>query len=1209
MSNKHVNVSLVVLVGFAFLIPVSVWAQAYSSSLTGLVTDPSGAAVPAVELKLTDVNKGYDYTAQSNESGRYLLRSLPPGTYRLTATASGFKASVREGIVLNVDVNTNLDVRLEVGESQQTVQVIGEAPLLSTQDAVSGQTLNQNFVNDLPLIGRNVLDLARLAPGVTRVAGEGYGTEQNNNIVVNGSRNSNADVLIDGVTANIMISHGGVQATVEAPDVDAVEEVKIQTNFSADISGYSGNSVINLIIRSGTNAFHGNAYEFLRNDKLAANDWFNNLYGSPRPILRYNQFGGTIGGPIKRNKTFFFFDYESVRQKSPGTATVGVPSDAERQGNFGEICGAGFSASGMCKDPEGQLWDPYTGVYDASKGGPVRSGYIPFNNLKTYESPGNPKLAGTSYQLPAGPGNLIDPVALKMMSYYPQPNINVGSAGYNRFANFFTSFSNPTIRNKFGIKIDHSFSEKDRLSGRFTERLQHATAANVYGSPVDPFSEGLQRWNAYSGVVNYTHIFNPKTLLNVSLGYIVNPVKSGAGVLDTMYPKFDISKDLGFPEYLKVSGLNAVPGISVSNYARGYLTMGSVPWGFFWQTPETHHLLTTLSRLQGRHDLKFGWEGRLRRVSFLQPNSAAGTYSFGFENSSQFPASGGGDAMASLLMGVGDGGSYEIAARPATQSFQYAGFIQDNFRATDKLTLNLGLRYDISLPRTERFNHMNYLDPDVASPLQVPGLPNLKGGLVYASPEHRNVTGIDYKNFGPRFGFAYSARPNLVVRGGYGIFYDPPRNGVAGSVASGFQGFSQTTPWITTFQSDRVTPGARLSDPFPGTGPTLPIFNTQGLLSFVGDSVQAPFRGIHATPYEQSWNFGLQRQLPGSLVLEASYVGMKGTHLYYGGAENFNHLPEIAGASQSQITALNQQVANPFYGIIQTGALSGPQVSAYQLQLPYPQFTGFSVDSLPVANSIYHSLQLRAEKRFSKGLQFLVTYTLSKSIDDSSGQGLTAWLAPAGFSSLQDPNNRSLERSLSQFDSTHVLNISYVWDIPIGRGKLIGHNLNPWVNGIVGGWKTNAIWQFASGQPLGLSLANGQNLPTYGAQRPNLLGTLKKGSGSNSNLVNQYFANPEVAVAPPPFALGTAPRMLPNLRGPGINVANLSLFKEFSLARIREGMRLEYRAEAFNAFNHPGFCGPDTSVNDGSFGQIFGANQYCGGVDSREVQMALKFYF
>jgi len=1202
MSKQRATFAI--LLGLTSLTPDSVRAQVYSSSLTGVVTDPSGASVPGVAVRLIDVNKGYDYNAQTDASGRYLLRSLPPGKYRLTATATGFKAYVREGIVLNVDVNTNVDVRLEVGEPQQSVQVLGEAPLLASQDAATGQTLNRNFVNDLPLIGRNVLDLARLAPGVTRVAGEGYGTEENNNIVVNGSRNSNADVLIDGVSANIMISHGGVQATVEAPDVDAVEEFKIQSNFSADIAGYSGNSVINVVIRSGTNSFHGNLYEFLRNDKLSANDWFNNLNGSPRPILRYNQFGGTVGGPIKKNKTFFFFDYESVRTKDPGNATVGVPSAAERKGDFGEICAAGFNSNGMCRSPEGQLWDPYTGVYDASKGGAVRSGYIPFNNLATYQSPGSPKLNGTPYQLPARPGNLIDPVAQRLMSYYPQPNINVGTPSYNRLANFFSSFSNPTIRNKFGIKIDHSFSERDRISGRFTQRLQHATQTNVFASPADPFSEGLQRWNAYQGVVNYTHIFNPKTLLNVSLGYIVNPVKSGAGVLDTMYPDFDISKELGFPEYMKVSGLRAVPGISVSNYAHGDLSLGNVPWGFFWQTPETHHLLVSMSRLEGRHDLKFGWEGRLRRVSFLQPNSATGTFSFSFTGTSQFPESGGGDAMASLLMGVGASGSYEIAARPATQSFQYAGYIQDNFRATDKLTLNIGLRYDISLPRTERFNHMNYLDPDAPSPLQVPGLPNLKGGLVYADAQHRNVTGLDYNDFGPRFGFAYTMRPNFVIRGGYGIFYDPPRNGVAGTVASGFQGFSQTTPWITTYQNDRVTPWARLSDPFPGTGPNMPIFASQGLLSFVGDSVQGPFRTIHTTPYEQSWSLGLQKQVPGNVVLEASYVGMKGTHLYYGGAEEFNHLPELAGAPLAQITALNEQVPNPFFGIIRSGALSGPTVPAYQLLLPHPQFTSFSVDSLPVANSIYHSLQLRAEKRLSKGLQFLVTYTLSKSIDDSSGQGLTSWLAPGGFNSLQDPNNRRLERSLSQFDSTHVLNISYVWDIPIGRGRLLGRGWSPWIDGFLGGWKTNGIWQFASGQPLGLSLANGQSIPTYGPQRPDLLDTLKKGSGSNSDLVNQYFGNPEVAVAPPPFTLGSAPRTLGNLRAPGINIANLSVFKQFSLSRIREGMRLEYRAEAFNALNHPHFAAPDTSVNSGTFGQIFSTS-----TPARQVQMALKFYF
>ena len=281
MSRRRVTVCLIALLGLVALIPASMRAQVYTGSLTGLVTDPSGAAVPAAAIKLTDVNKGYDYTAQTNESGRYLLRSLPPGTYRLAATAAGFKASVREGIVLDVDQNASLNIGLEVGEPQQTVQVLGEAPLLSTQDAVVGQTLNRDFVNDLPLLGRNPLDLVRLAPGVTRVAGEGYGTGDNNNVVVNGSRNSNADVLVDGLTTNITISHGGVQGYVEVLELDAVQEFKVQSNFSADVGGYSGNSVINLIVRSGTNEFHGSAWEFLRNDKLAANDWFNNLYGNP----------------------------------------------------------------------------------------------------------------------------------------------------------------------------------------------------------------------------------------------------------------------------------------------------------------------------------------------------------------------------------------------------------------------------------------------------------------------------------------------------------------------------------------------------------------------------------------------------------------------------------------------------------------------------------------------------------------------------------------------------------------------------------------------------------------------------------------------------------------------------------------------------------------------------------------------------------------
>jgi TonB dependent receptor len=610
--------------------------------------------------------------------------------------------------------------------------------------------------------------------------------------------------------------------------------------------------------------------------------------------------------------------------------------------------------------------------------------------------------------------------------------------------------------------------------------------------------------------------------------------------------------------------------------------------------------------VQGRHELKFGGEGRMHRMNMIIPGAPGGVFDYPFNSNSQYPSSGGGDAMASFLTGVGTPGGwgeYQVPIDPSTQNFQYAAFVQDNWRATDKLTLNLGLRYDLDLPRTERFNRMSYFDPDVASPLQAPGLPNLRGGLRFVDSKNRHNYGNDLNNLGPRFGFAYRLTDKIVIRGGYGLFYSTSRRGAAGADAFGWTGFNAETDWFTSYQGDNATPWGRLSDPWPITGPNLPPGSSQGLLTHVGEGFRAPIRSITATPYEQTWTFGIQRELPGSIVIDANYVGKKGTKLYFASAGQINHLgPEIESFSPDQISALNEFVPNPFFGIITSGNLAGEEIPAYQLLLPFPQFTtGLDSDEQPVANSIYHAFQLRVEKRFSRGLQFLVTYTNSKSIDDASvTSGDVTWLG--GQTSLQDPNRRYLERSLSQFDIPQVLQLSYVYELPIGRGKALGANWNPWLSGIIGGWKTNGIWRFSSGQPIALALSGGQSLPTYGQQRPNVGGTLKRNHGSN--FLDQYFANPDVAVVPEPFTVGNAPRTLPNLRTPGTNLASLSLFKEIPLNRFREGMRLEYRVEAFNALNHPHFCGPDAVVDGGSFGKI---TTMCS--PPREVQMALKFYW
>jgi hypothetical protein len=676
----------------------------------------------------------------------------------------------------------------------------------------------------------------------------------------------------------------------------------------------------------------------------------------------------------------------------------------------------------------------------------------------------------------------------------------------------------------------------------------------------------------------------------------------------------DPVKLLGLPQYMDASGIPQIPAILVNGgygQANGVNGLGTQAWSYLREGQETHHLLSTLSFVHGQHELKFGAEGRMHRINFTQPGTPGGLFNFDFNGSSEFPSSGGGDAMASFLMGVGAPGAYgqyQIPNFVSTQSFQWGGFIQDNWKASKKLTLNIGLRYDVSLPRTERYNRMNSVDLGVVSPLQVPGLGTLHGGEVFASSNDRTNYDPDFNTWQPRFGFAYRALEKTVIRGGYGIFYSTTRSGAAGVGPPGYEGYSQSTPWITTYQNDGATPWGRLSDPFPIVGPKLPPGNSLGLLNDVGFGAIGPIKAIDSRmPQEQTWTFGIQQELPGNVLVDANYVGKKGTHLYFGGAGGMDYLgPQIEHYSAAQITALNTLVANPFHGIITdpNSSLSAPTVPAYQLQLPFPQFTSVSGDSPPWGDSSYHAFQLRVEKRYSLGLNLLATYTFSKSIDDaSSTDGSVTWLGGVA-NGPQDPNNRQLERSVSTFDIPQVFQFSYNYELPIGRGRAIGRNMHPVLNAIIGGWQTNGIWTFDDGRPIIPMLQGGLSLPTYGAQRPDIIAPLQRAGGQKTDWLNQYFANPNALVTPAPFALGTAPRTISSVRQPGQANATLSLFKEFPLSAIREGARLEYRFEAFNALNHPQFAGPNATVNSGSFGTITSTAN-----GPREVQMALKFYW
>jgi hypothetical protein len=1269
------------LVLTAWVLPAS--AQLYAGSIAGTVTDPSGAVVVAAHVTATDVDKGFKFLGTTDGAGRYLLRNIPPGRYGVSVEAPNFESERKTGIVIAVTQNATVDFTLKIGAASQTIEVQAQHVELQTEDAVTGQVVNRTFVNDLPLLDRNFSNLAYLAPGVNETNAPGtQGSAGGINFNSNGSRNATADVLIDGASATNFEQNSGLQSVPYTPSVDSVEEFKVQqSNFTAEY-GFAGGTIINVVTRSGTNTFHGSAYEFLRNSATDANLWFN-PNKDPIAALKRNNFGFTVGGPIKKDKTFFFFDYEGTRETSAASSGgVGVPSLCERGqgpcpagqqalGNFSELCtlqGGSFDSNGLCSIPSGQLWDPYSGTFNPDPagdgslgGGAVRSTFIPFNDLSSYTSspslPGNAALQGTPFQLPSGPGNLINPVARNLLLLFPKPTFNATDLTTLQNSNFSSSGSNTNSQDQFDIKVDHRFSDRDLLSVRYSQSRGSSTSFNCFGNFADPCTSGPAKFTRHAVAINHVHTFSPTLVLNVAFGYVrgFDNAQGTKGAFPNIGSSFG---QLGIPSYLN-NGFGVLPQISISGYSSGNAgnNIGTQAFIITREGQDSGSLGGAISWLRGKHEWKFGGEGRLHRINHGNPGWPAGSFAFDFSGTAQIATQfgtdtnglplAGGDGMASFLTGVGSPNQSGGGCTPcqqgfdnfvSTESFRYAAFAQDNFRVSPKLTLNLGLRYELSLPRTERFNRMNWLDPNALSPLQVSGLPPLHGIEVFASSHDRSNYYTDYKAIQPRFGFAYQLPHALVVRGGYGIYYSTPRSGASGTGPWGFQGYNIQPPWLTTLNIDHATPWNTLSNtsclftaPF-ACGVAPPPGNSLGAFNDIGFAAVGPIRPESRNiPYEQTWSFGFQKELPGRVVLDTNYVGKKGTHLYLGGFREHNYVPlsAIAGMTPNQIgNTLTAQVANPFFfsgsGTCDptkficdpTSGLAGPTVQASQLLVPFPQYNGFQGDSPPIATSIYHALQVRAEKDFAHGLQFLVTYAWSKSIDTASASDDSFSFLGGGTTGgstlgVQDPFNLRGERAVSVFDIPQVFQVSYVWEFPVGRGRLLGRNMNAIANAIIGGWQTNGIIRIDDGRPIIPLLINGGTpIPTYG-QRPNLNGRLRRASGSPQKSVisggftgTSYFANPDALSTPTPFTFGSAPRTISTVLQPGARDVSMSIFKEFPLSKVREGMRAEFRAESFNTFNHPHFQGPDTTVGSSTFGLITGV------VNSpRQLQLALKVYF
>src|SRR5208283_919714 len=557
----------------------------------------------------------------------------------------------------------------------QTVQVSEQAQTLATEDAVTGQVVNRKFINDLPLVDRYVLDFVSLAPGVTNMSDQNSVGDTGTNFVSNGSRGASADILMDGASITNFEPNGGVTAVTYTPSAEAVEEFKVeQTNFSAEY-GFTGSSVVNMITRSGGNSFHGGVYDFIRNSMTDANNWFANAGNQPIAPLHRHNYGGTIGGPIKKDKLFFFFDWDGTRDTSMAVSQAGVPTDAERQGDFGGLCaaaGGAFNSAGECMSggqlvSAGQLWDPYTGVYcsgaptdnpticpnfnvsNPPAAGAYRGTFIPYNNLAAYTSPGNPNLAGTPYQLPLVAGNLIDPVAQKMMSYFPEPNY----AGNGIYDNWVGTGSNRGANDQYDLKIDYRISEKNLLSVKYSQDWNNYVPYNCFKNFTDPCGSGQNGGSAHLFAINDTHTFSPTLILNSTLGFT-----RGAETIDAYNSSLNANplSTLGFPSYLNSNGFMGVPSMFIGNYySAAFTSIGQDPYGNYRQGQDTGQWSELLTKIKGRHELKFGFEGRLHQQNYIQTNAPNGNFSFGNQGSSQCPLGDitqcGGDSMASFMMG------------------------------------------------------------------------------------------------------------------------------------------------------------------------------------------------------------------------------------------------------------------------------------------------------------------------------------------------------------------------------------------------------------------------------------------------------------------------------------------------------------------------------------------------------------------------------
>jgi hypothetical protein len=1203
-------------------------SQEFRGSITGRVVDNNGAAVANAAVTVTNAATNASSSTTTNGDGDYTALYLIPGSYAVTVEAAGFKKSTRRNIEIRVGDKLQIDLQLEVGNVSDTVNVTSDVPLLETNSATAGQVIDQRRISELPLSDGNPFTLTRLAPGIGYVGDLKFSRPFDNNgtsdFISNGvSRGAGHEFTLDGIP-NTDDNGGSSNRVAFIPPADAVQEFKVETaSFDAQ-QGHGAGAAVNVVLKSGTNSLHGTLYEFIRNDVLSANDFFLNRTNlvtnlsrdkdkdgkADRDPLRYNRYGGTVGGPIVlpkkifgplgydgRNRSFFFFAFEGLKDVFPEPNQFTVPTEAQRNGDLSALLAINSSF---------QIYNPFSARQEGSR---VRRD--PFR----CDAAGNPLALLPNKTQPAGtpcnkiPASLISPISRAYLQFYPLPNQLGDAQGRN---NFISGQPRTDTFHSESYRFDQTVSEKQKFFFRYTHNNRLEARSNWSGVVNGLRSTGNFLTRKNDGF-SYDHVytFSPTTILNSRVGFsrfVEKNARQHEGQFDPKSLGFSAQSAAFFGDDLYLPRFE-IGGFSAIGDSRGDI-----------RTHNIYAVQPTLTKIAGSHSFKVGYDFRSYRENSNPSAHAAGRYDFDtnftrgpLDNS---PSAIIGQQLATFLLGLPTGGAIDRNAARSNQTLYNGVFFHDDWKVNQKLTLNLGLRYEIEGATTERFNrNTRGFDPNVSSPIEAaakaaytanpdPALPassfNVKGGLLFADEQNRSFWEPDKNNILPRIGFAYRLNEKTVLRGGFGLYMVP-------FVIDGVNqtGFSQSTVIVPTLNAGVTFAPAcgacgDLFTPFP-TGVAEPPGASLGAGTFLG-------RGFTFVNLDrrngktQRWEFSVQRELPGQWLVEATYIGNRAydlntsTNITNAVPRQFLSTSPVRDQATIDFLSANLTGArNPFLNLIPGQGLSGT-AQRQQLLRPFPQFGGITTQRYD-GWAIYHGGQLRVERRFSRGFTLLTSYTWSKVIEEVS---------------FLNDSDTEYERRIGSDDIPHRVVVSGIWELPFGKGRKWGGSWNGFIDAFIGGWQAQGVYQWQSGRPLDLDDRN-----VFFSGDPSALKADISGKTVNGTFDPSIFYFHDTAVqtngvddpakqrADQRIRLAnnirTFPSRLSGFRRQPLNLWDLSLIKNFS---ITEGIKFQLRGEFLNAFNHPQFGDPNTDPLSTSFGRVTSQSNL-----PRNVQIGLKLIF